>query len=262
MDIAGQESLVLQENPSEGTVLLRLNRPAVRNALNLALRRELAAIFAALSYRNDVRCIVISGDDKAFCAGADLRDYVDATPTEIIERNLHILWGAIAECPKPVIAAVNGYALGGGCELAMHADIIIAGQSATFGQPEVKIGLMPGGGATQRLTRAAGKFMAMKLLLTGQTISAAEAQAIGLVSSVVPDDQVLPEALRVAQGIAAQAPLAVRLIKEAVLESMNGSLDAGLRSERRAFQVIFSSADKSEGIRAFLEKRKPQFSGK
>ncbi len=262
MDIAGQESLVLQENPSEGTVLLRLNRPAVRNALNLALRRELAAIFAALSYRNDVRCIVISGDDKAFCAGPDLRDYVDATPTEIIERNLHILWGAIAECPKPVIAAVNGYALGGGCELAMHADIIIAGQSATFGQPEVKIGLMPGGGATQRLTRAAGKFMAMKLLLTGQTISAAEAQAIGLVSSVVPDDQVLPEALRVAQGIAAQAPLAVRLIKEAVLESMNGSLDAGLRSERRAFQVIFSSADKSEGIRAFLEKRKPQFSGK
>lgn len=262
MDIADKEMLVIQESPSEGIVLLRLNRPAVRNALNLALRRELAVIFSDLSYRDDVRCIVITGDEKAFCAGADLREYVDATPTEIIARNMHRLWGAIAECPKPVIAAVNGYALGGGCELAMHADIIIAGQSAKFGQPEVKIGLMPGGGATQRLTRAAGKFVAMKLLLTGQMISAADAEAVGLVSSVVPDDRVLPEALTLAQDIAAQAPLAVRLIKETVLESMNSSLDAGLRSERRAFQVMFSSSDKSEGIRAFLEKRKPKFVGR
>jgi len=261
MDNKAKESLVLQESPSDGVVLLRLNRPAVRNALNLALRRELASFFVDLSHQEDVRCIVIAGDAKAFCAGADLREYVDATPIEIIARNMHILWGAIADCPKPVIAAVNGYALGGGCELAMHADIIIAGQSSKFGQPEVKIGLIPGGGATQRLTRVAGKFIAMKLLMTGQMISAVEAQAIGLVSSIVPDEQVLSEALKLAQEIAAQAPLAVRLIKDTVLESMNTSLDAGLRSERRAFQVMFSSSDKTEGIRAFLEKRKPQFTG-
>lgn len=260
--MAGDDRLVLQEQLGDGIVLLRLHRPTVRNALNLALRRELAALFNALSDQDDVRCIVITGDEKAFCAGADLREYVEATPTDIIARNMHVLWGAIADCPKPVIAAVNGYALGGGCELAMHADIIIAGQSAKFGQPEVKIGLMPGGGATQRLTRVAGKFMAMKLLLTGQLISAEDAQAIGLVSAIVADDQVLAEALTLAREIAAQAPLAVRLIKEAVLESMNGSLDAGLRSERRAFQVMFSSSDKTEGIRAFLEKRSPVFIGK
>lgn len=250
--------LLLQERLADGVVLLRINRPEVRNALNLALRRELALQFRELGDQDDVRCIVLTGDEKAFCAGADLNEYVDATPADIISRNMHALWGAIAECPKPVIAAVNGYALGGGCELAMHADIIIAGDSAVFGQPEVRIGLIPGGGATQRLPRVVGKFVAMKLLLTGEPIDASTAMALGLISDVVPDDEVLPAALKLAGGIARQSPLAVRQIKELVLESMNGSLDAGLRHERKAFQLMFSTTEKTERMRAFLAKKKPR----
>jgi enoyl-CoA hydratase/carnithine racemase len=251
---------VIVERPSESVAMVRLNRPQVRNALNLSLRRELASVFHLLSDDAAVRCVVITGDDKAFCAGADLREYVDASPTEILARNMHLLWGAIADCPKPVIAAVRGYALGGGCELAMHADIIIAGESAQFGQPEVRIGLMPGGGATQRLTWAVGKFAAMRMLLTGESISASEALSMGLVSTVVADDCVVPEALKLADKIAALAPLAVQLVKESVIESMNSPLDAGLRFERKAFQMLFSTPEKTEGIRAFLEKRKPVFS--
>lgn len=261
MKAAEMHDLVLQEQPADGVILLRLNRPAVRNALNLALRRELARRFDELSCREDVRCIVLTGDETAFCAGADLGEYVDATPTEIIARNMHLLWGAIASFPLPVIAAVNGYALGGGCELAMHADIIVAGESAVFSQPEVKIGLMPGGGATQRLTRVVGKFVAMQLLLTGESITAATAKDIGLVSQVVPDDQVLPKAITLASEISLQSPLAVRQIKELVLESMNSTLDAGLRQERKAFQLMFSTAEKTERIRLFLERKKPKASG-
>ncbi len=247
--------LLLQEWPADGVVLLRINRPAVRNALNLALRQEIAAQFHELGSQEQVRCIVLTGNEKAFCAGADLNEYVDATPVEIISRNMHLLWGAISECPKPVIAAVNGYALGGGCELAMHADIIIAGKSAIFGQPEVRVGLIPGGGATQRLTRAIGKFAAMKMLLTGANLSAHEAHAMCLVSTIVDDDQVLPEALKLASEIAGMPPLAIRQIKELVLESMNGALDAGLRQERKAFQLMFSTEEKTARIRRFLAKR-------
>lgn len=255
MDSAHRKDLVLEEPQEGGVVLLRLNRPHVRNALNLALRQELARIFEALGKQDDVRCIVLTGDEAAFCAGADLTEYVDATPTEIIGRNMHLLWGAIAECPKPIIAAVNGYALGGGCELMMHADIVIAGTSAKFGQPEVRIGLIPGGGATQRLSRVVGKFIAMKMLLSGEMISAERAYSLGLVSEVVVDEHVLAKALELAQDIAARSPLAVRHIKELVLESMNSSLDAGLRAERKAFQLMFSSSDKTTGIKVFLEKK-------
>lgn len=247
--------LVLEEWPHPGVVLLRLNRPAVRNALNLALRRELAERFRALGARDEVRAIVLTGDAKAFCAGADLNEYVDATTEEIIGRDLHLLWGAIAQCPKPVIAAVNGYALGGGCELAMHADVIIAGESATFGQPEVRIGLVPGGGATQRLPRAIGKFAAMRLLLTGETVTAIEALALGLASRVVPDGDAVSVAVAMAVTIAGHSPLAVRQIKELVLESMNASLDAGLRQERKAFQLMFGTPEKTQRIRAFLARR-------
>lgn len=255
MTTDASSGLLLQERPADGVVLLRINRPQVRNAMNLALRREIATQFRDLGLQDDVRCIVLTGSEKAFCAGADLNEYVDATPTEIIGRNMHLLWDAVADCPKPVIAAVNGYALGGGCELAMHADIIIAGESATFGQPEIRVGLIPGGGATQRLTRAVGKFVAMKLLLTGEPFSAEAAFASGLVSSVVADDQVLPEALRLAVEIAGLPAFALRQIKELVLESMNGTLDAGLRQERKAFQLMFSTAEKTERMRKFLEKR-------
>ena len=261
MSHADSNALLQEEQPVAGVVVLRLNRPSVRNALNLALRRELARRFGELGYREDVRCIVVTGDDVAFCAGADLGEYVDATPPEIIARNMHLLWGAIANCPLPVIAAVNGYALGGGCELAMHADIIIAGVSATFAQPEIKIGLIPGGGATQRLTRVAGKYVAMQLLLTGESFSAGRAQEIGLVSQVVADDQVLPTALKLAGEISRQSSLAVRQIKELVVESMNSPLDAGLRQERKAFQLMFSTAEKTERIRGFLDRKRQKTAG-
>ncbi|PTW63187.1 short chain enoyl-CoA hydratase [Breoghania corrubedonensis] len=246
------------ERPIDGIALVRLDRPQVRNALNLELRRSLAATFETLGRAEDVRCIVITGDDRAFCAGADLNEYVDATPADIIARNMDILWGAIANCPRPVVAAVRGYALGGGCELAMHADIILAGRSAKFSQPEILIGLIPGGGATQRLTRAVGKFAAMQLLLTGDMIGAEEAKAIGLVSRVVDDEAVLDEALKLASRIASQSSLAVRQIKEMVLESMNVPLEAGLRSERKAFQLIFSTSEKTKRIQAFLKRKSPE----
>jgi enoyl-CoA hydratase/carnithine racemase len=253
MDAVAPAPTLLRESCGSGVMLLRINRPQVRNALNLELRRALATEFADLAGRDDVRCIVLTGDDRAFSAGADLREYVDASPVEIIERHMDRLWGAIASCPKPLIAAVCGHALGGGCELAMHADVIIAGSSARFGQPEVRIGLIPGGGATQRLTRAVGKFAAMKLLLSGRQIAAQEAKALGLVSEVVPDAEVLPAALELAKEIATYPPLAVRQIKELVLASMNVPLDAGLSLERKAFQLMFSTHEKTDRIRAFLK---------
>jgi enoyl-CoA hydratase/carnithine racemase len=251
--------LLLEERPAVGLALLRLNRLDVLNALNLQLRRDLAAAFSRLDADPQVRVIVLAGSERAFCAGADLNEYVDATPPEIIGRQMDQLWGAISGCRKPVIAAVRGHALGGGCELAMHADIIVAGERARFGQPEVKIGLMPGGGATQRLTRAVGKFAAMKILLCGEPFDAAAALAMGLVSEVVPDQEVEARALALAAQLAALPALALQFIKEAVLEGMNLPLDQGLQFERKSFQLLFSTADKTEGIRARLEKRPPQF---
>jgi enoyl-CoA hydratase len=202
---------------------------------------------------------VLTGSERAFCAGADLNEYVDATPPEIIARDMGRLWDAVAQCRKPVIAAVQGHALGGGCELAMHADIIIAGASARFGQPEVLIGLMPGGGATQRLTRAVGKFRAMRLLLTGAPMEATEALAMGLASEVVPDAEVQARALALATQLAAGPQQALRMIKECVLEGMNLPLQQGLQLERKSFQLLFATSDKTEGIRARLDKRPPRF---
>lgn len=256
------DAILLEERAAEGVAVLRLNRPAVLNALNLALRRALAEAFTRLDADASVKVIVLTGGERAFCAGADLHEYVDATPPEIIARQMDQLWGTLSACQKPVIAAVRGHALGGGCELAMHADIIIAGQGASFGQPEVKIGIMPGGGATQRLTRAVGKFAAMKMLLGGEAITAEAAAAMGLVSECVADAQVEPQALRLAQQMAALPALSLRFIKEAVLQSMNGDLDAGLRFERKSFQLLFSTQDKTEGIRARLEKRPAVFTGR
>ncbi len=262
MNQEGTASQLIVQDQGDGVVLVQLNRPQVRNALNMTLRRELAAEFQVLNRRQDLRCVVLTGNETAFCAGADLREYQDATTIEVLQRNLDQLWSPLVSCPVPVIAAVQGYALGGGCELAMHADIIIAGESARFGQPEVRVGLMPGSGATQRLTRVVGKFVAMKMLLTGQPMTATQALASGLVSAVVPDTSVLSESLNLAGELARLAPLAVRQIKELVLESMNSSLDSGLRMERKAFQILFASTDKTEGINAFLEKRSPVFTGR
>jgi enoyl-CoA hydratase/carnithine racemase len=175
-------SEVVLERPAAAIALVRINRPEVRNALNMATRRQIAAHFRDLSEDSETRCVIITGDAKAFAAGADLREMVDAGPVEILQRRTQSLWAQVAGCPKPVIAAVNGYALGGGCELAMLADIIIAGEGAVFGLPEVNVGIIPGSGGTQRLMRAVGKFKAMKLILTGERISAMEADRIGLVS--------------------------------------------------------------------------------
>lgn len=242
--------------PAEGVALLTINRPEVRNALNLDLRRALASAFTALGADETVRAIVLTGDAKAFCAGADLGEYVDATPEEIAARDMPRLWGAIAACPTPVIAAVSGYAIGGGCELAMHADILVAGRSAKFGQPEIGIGITPGGGATQRLTRAVGKAVAMRMMLTGGLIDAEAALAAGLVSDVVADDAVLAHALKLAADIAAQPPLVARLVKRLVLDSMNTPLDAGLRQEATAFQLTFAYPERHRRMRAFLDRKR------
>jgi len=254
--------LILVENPSAGVTLVRINRPEVRNALNLELRAELAGLFQKLSRSADVRCVVLTGNEKAFAAGADVKEMAGAGAIEMMSRGTHNLLRPIADFPKPLIAAVNGFALGGGCELAMHADIIIAGENAKFGLPEVKLGVMPGGGGTQRLLRAAGKFKTMSMVLTGQLISAQAADKIGLVSEVVPDAQVMSKALELAQHIAELSPLAVALIKEAVLAGQNASLESALALERKSLQLLFASEDQKEGMAAFLEKRKPLFKGK
>jgi len=255
------DNILLEEHPAGGVVLVRLHRPAVLNALNLALRRALAEVFTRLDGDPTVKAIILAGSERAFCAGADLNEYVDATPTEIIERKMDRLWGAISGCSKPVIAAVRGHALGGGAELAMHADIIVAGERASFGQPEVKIGIMPGGGATQRLTRAVGKFAAMNILLRGDPFTAQQALAMGLVSEVVPDAEVESRALQMATQLAALPVHSVRSIKRAVIDGMNLPLEQELEFERKSFQLLFATADKTEGMRARLDKRPPVFTG-
>ena len=254
-------SLVLIEHPISNVALVKLNRPKALNALNLPTRKALVEAFRKLSDDNEVRCIVIMGNEKAFAAGADLKEMSTMRPRDWLSVGVRQLWKVIAECPHPIIAAVNGYALGGGCELAMHADIIIAGENATFGQPEVRVGIMAGGGGTQRLIRAVGKYKAMKLLLTGEFIDGKEAFNMGLASEVVPDDQVVERALKLAEGIAALPPISVRLTKEAVMAGADAALETGLILERRAMEFLFDTDDQTEGMQAFVEKRKPKFKG-
>ncbi len=254
--------VVLLEHPAEGVALVRINRPEARNALNLEVRRLIAKHLTELGEDETTRCIVLTGNDKAFAAGADIKEMANAGTIEMLARGTHKLWRAIAACPKPVIAAVSGFALGGGCELAMTCDIIIAGESAKFGQPEVKIGIIPGGGGTQRLTRAAGKYKAMRYILTGDLFSAKEAFDMGLASEIVPDAEVGKRALEMAAQIAALPPIAILQAKEAVLRGMDASLDTGLALETKSAQILFASQDQKEGMAAFIEKRKPKFQGK
>ena len=253
---------VLCEKPRDGVALVRINRPQVKNAINMRVRELLTEHFTRLGGDDDVRCIVLTGNEEAFVAGADIGEMAELTATEQMLRRNHLHWRAIATCPKPVIAAVNGFALGGGCELAMHADIIIAGEGARFGQPEIRVGIMPGAGGTQRLTRAVGKFKAMKMILTGEPVTAAEAEAMGLVSEVVADAEVLERALKMAERIAAMPPLAVMQIKEVLLAGQDASLETALMLERKAFQLLFDSRDQKEGMNAFAEKRKPRYQGR
>ena len=254
--------VVLLERPAEGVVLLRINRPEARNALNLEVRKLLAKHLADIGEDTTTRAVVLTGNEKSFAAGADIKEMADAGTIEVLQRGVHKLWRAIAGCPKPVIAAVNGYALGGGCELAMTCDIIVAGESARFGQPEVLIGIIPGGGGTQRLTRVAGKYKAMKYILTGEQITAREAFEMGLASEVVPDPEVEGRAIDLARQIAVLPPLAIQLAKEAVLAGMDAPMTSALALEVKSLQILFSSQDQKEGMRAFIEKRKPKFQGK
>jgi enoyl-CoA hydratase/carnithine racemase len=254
--------VVLLETPSDGVALLRINRPQRRNALNMEVRQLLVRHLGELADDADIRCVVITGDARAFAAGADIGEMADLGAIELLERQVGKLWDAIAAFPKPLIAAVSGYALGGGCELAMHADIIIAGESARFGLPEVRLGILPGGGGTQRLVRAVGKFKALYMMLTGEFMSGTEAHAMGLASRVVPDVEVESRAIETAAHIAALPPLAAMQIKEVVLRGQDADLATGLALERKALQVLFSSEDKHEGMHAFIEKRKPKFVGR
>ncbi len=246
----------------EGVGLIQLNRPKVLNALNGALMEELTSAALELDRDDSVRCLIITGNERAFASGADIKEMAEASAVEMLERSGISYWDRLRTVRKPIIAAVSGLALGGGCELAMACDIIIAAENAQFGQPEINIGVMPGAGGTQRLTRALGKSKAMELVLTGARISAREAEARGLVSRVVPVEVYLDEAKKLAREIASKPPVAVRLAKESVNKAFEVSLTDGLEYERRLFYFLFATEDQREGMRAFIEKRKPEWKGK
>ena len=252
------ETLIVETD--EGVTLVRLNRPQALNALNGQLMDELTAALAAAEADEAVRCIVITGSERAFAAGADIKEmasksYADVFKEDFITRN----WEAVTRCRKPVIAAVAGFALGGGCELAMMCDFIIAADTAKFGQPEINLGVVPGAGGTQRLPRYVGMAKAMDLVLTARMMDAAEAERAGLVSRVVPAAELVPAALAAGKAIAALSPLSVMMAKELVNAAFETPLSQGVKLERRLFHSLFAFEDQSEGMAAFVEKRKPAF---
>lgn len=255
---------ILLEYPyknSEHIALVRLNRPKVLNALSTDLMNELVDCMLELDQNPNVRVIILTGNERAFAAGADIAQMVTASPIDQINDNRFRTWEMLRLITKPVIAAVNGFALGGGCELAMSCDLIIAGDDAKFSQPEIKIGTIPGAGGTQRLTRAIGKSKAMMMVLTGDMIDAKTACDWGLVAKVVPAPTLLQETFELAKTIADRAPVAVRLAKEAVNKSFEMTLKDGMDFERRNFYLTFSSLDQKEGMKAFMEKRSPNYQG-
>jgi enoyl-CoA hydratase len=251
------------DGPVEHVGLVTLRRPEVLNALNFALLDALATALEALDGNEDCHAIVIAGSgERAFAAGADIKELAEQTPITLSARDDFRHWDRIGRIRKPLIAAVRGVALGGGCELAMACDLIVAADDARFGQPEIKLGVMPGAGGTQRLTRALGKARAMDMILTGRTMGAREAESRGLVTRVVPAEATLTSALELAAEIAAQAPLAVIAAKEAIRQADELSLEAGLAFERRAFFLLFASDDQREGMDAFAAKRQPTWKGR
>jgi enoyl-CoA hydratase len=244
--------------------IITINRPEKRNALNIQTRAEGAAVLDELRADDSVRVVIITGaGDKAFVAGADIAEFAQRTALNqrevMLERSL---FNAIDSFPKPIIAMVNGYCLGGGCEVALACDIRIASDHASFGQPEINLGIIPGGGGTQRLTRLVGEGKAMEMILSGEIIDAQAALAIGLVNQIVPADQLETKTMDIANRIAEKSPIALRLAKEAVKLASRSNLDEGLRREVDLFALCFSSEDKDEGVKAFLEKRKPEFKGR
>ncbi len=254
---------LLIENPSPGVTLVKLNRPEALNALNSQLLGELADVLAKAAEDETVRCLVLTGSPKAFAAGADIKEMSDKSYAQMFNSNFFAgAARALEGFRKPIIAAVAGYALGGGCELAMMCSFIIAADTAKFGQPEINLGVAPGIGGTQRLTRFVGKSKAMDMILTARMMDAAEAERAGLVSRVVPADRLLDEALEAAAKIASLSPLAVMMNKELVEAAYETTLTAGVALERRLFHSLFAFEDQKEGMAAFVEKRKPDFKGR
>ncbi|OGA02537.1 MAG: enoyl-CoA hydratase [Betaproteobacteria bacterium RIFCSPLOWO2_02_FULL_64_12] len=251
-------SAVLLERPAQHVALVRINRPQARNALNAEVRAGINTVFPQLDADSEVRCIVLAGSDTVFAAGADLKE---RATMDVVDAVKFIPSQGIRNCRKPVIAAVNGYALGGGCEYAMQCDIILANDKARFGQPEIKVGLVPGAGGTQRLPRAIGKFNAMWMLLTGNFVSAADALRMGLVCEVI-EGNCEPRAIELAKQIAELPPLAAMQIKEVVQAGADMSLDSALKLETKSIQLLHGTRDMREGVNAFIEKRKPSFEGR
>ena len=254
------ENIIL-ERPINGVALIRLNRPKALNALSRGLMSDLADALNKLATDDSCACVVLTGNERAFAAGADITEFQRQTAVGMLKNYRLSSWRAAKEFPKPMIAAVRGYCLGGGNELAMHCDMIVAAENARFGQPEINLGIIPGAGGTQRLTNAVGKFRAMEIVLTGDFITAKEAHAMGLVNYVVPTELCVEKALKLAKKVASKAPLALQLAKEAVLKATEMTQDQALDMERKLFYLLFSTEDKEEGVKAFLEKRKPQWKG-
>jgi enoyl-CoA hydratase len=242
--------------------VVTLDRPRVLNALSPALIAELSGALATFDADPDVRAVVLTGGPKVFAAGADIGDMSDRSPVDQLQRDQTGRWSAISSFSKPLIAAVNGYALGGGCELALMCDLIVAGDSARFGQPEIDLGIIPGAGGTQRWPRTVGKYVAMEVTLGGAPISARRAYQLGLVNRVVPAEVTLDVAKALATRLAAKPPVAVRLAKQAVNRALETPLSEGLAAERQSFYFLFATEDQKEGMRAFLEKRRAQFKGR
>jgi enoyl-CoA hydratase len=252
---------ILVEHPAEGVGLVRLNRPRTFNALTGPLMEELMTALETMDADDSIRCMVLAGTDRVFASGADISEMAQATPVELIQKAFIGRWERLRRLRKPVIAAVSGYALGGGCELALACDMIVASETAVFGQPEINLGVIPGAGGTQRLTRTLGKALAMEMCLNDRRLSAAEAERFGLVNRVAPVETYLDEAVQLASQIAARAPLAIQIAKDAVNMALETPLAVGLAYERNQFYALFSTHDQKEGMAAFLEKRKPEWKG-
>lgn len=256
------EFIKVTEQKEPFIALIELYRPKELNALNPKLMEELRDALLVLDKNDQVRVIILTGNDQAFAAGADIKQMAEKSAIDMLVLDQFSTWDQIRKTKKPIIAAVSGFALGGGCELAMTCDMIIASETAKFGQPEIKIGTIPGAGGTQRLTKAVGKAKAMELILTGRFISAEEAHFYGLVNKVAPVEMYLYEAIQLAKEIAVLSPIAVQLAKEAINRSFETQLDEGLAFERKNFYMTFASEDQKEGMKAFVEKRKPTYTGR
>jgi enoyl-CoA hydratase/carnithine racemase len=255
-------SPLVETSVSEHVAVCRLNRPEARNALSPELMEELATAVERFDADPEVRCVVIAGSDDAFAAGADIRALRERSFQETLSHPTASFWKRVADCRTPLVAAVSGFALGGGCELALLCDLIVASETAEFGQPEITLGIIPGGGGTQRLARVIGKQRAMELVLTGRRVGAEEGARIGIVNVVTTKDEWLERAVELAERIARRPPIAVRLGKQAVLAAEETGLGAGLDAERRLYELTMATEDRIEGMDAFLEKRPPDFQGR